>query len=120
MRCQQRVANRREFYRKRIELRSAKLKFRISIPESSDFFVSHEKLRAFCGKDNPDDCLALSRKGIKNSLSLQLVASVNPIFSTFARQQTVLWSFSASWLLDFRTSKVCQRFREKASLTARQ
>jgi len=62
-------------------------------------------------------CLAKVSKIIYPCNSL--LASI-PIFSTFARQQTVFTGNSTELLLDFRSSKVCWMFRKMVSLTARQ
>ena len=92
--------------------------FRTLIPESFRLFVPHEKSELSEEKTIQTILVAILRR-YRKSLSLQLVAGVNLIFSTFARQQSALWSFSTSCLLDFRLSKSCCIFRKRASLTAR-
>jgi hypothetical protein len=72
-------------------------------------FVLHEKPEAFCGKDDQDDLNGAACNGIENSLSLQLVASVNSNFLNLTRQQSVFTGNSTELFVcsDFRTSKVC-------------
>jgi hypothetical protein len=77
------------------------LKIRASIPESFRLFVPHEKSELSAEKAIQSTYLALSRKDIENSLSLQLVAASIRIFSTLQGnrwyygnfQRAVYWIF---------------------------
>jgi hypothetical protein len=74
--------------------------FRLLIPESFRLFVPHEKSELSAEKTIQTILVAISQR-LRNSLSLQLVASVNLIFSNLARQQSALREFPASWLFGF-------------------
>jgi hypothetical protein len=75
-------------------------RFRLSIPESSEVFVPHEN-SDFLRKDNPDDWLVASRKGIENYLSLQLVAGVILIFSNLCKVTVDITVISSELLFEF-------------------
>jgi hypothetical protein len=68
-----------EYFRKRIEKRLLDCIFRTQFQKALVFRFSR-KTQTFCEKDNPDDLIGAACKGIENSLSLQLVASVNSNF----------------------------------------
>ena len=106
----QRVASRRIFSRKRIEKRSVKLKTSNIIPESFRFFVSPRKTQSFLRKRQSRRQLVASRKASKIIYPCNLLLASILIFSTFARQQSVLREILSSCWLDFRSSKAVEGF----------
>jgi hypothetical protein len=102
-----------EYFRKRIEKRSIKLRFRTVIPESFSFSFFTKSLKLSAEKTIQTTNWSQSRRGIENSLSLQLVASVILIFSTFARQQTVFTGNSTELVIGFSFFKSLSEVSEK-------
>ena len=121
MRRQQRVASRRIVSRKRIEKRSAKLKISNNNSRKLQTFRSSRKPQNFLRKRQSRRLdWSLSRKGIENSLSWQLVAGVNSNFLKPMQgnsrhygnfQRVVVWIFVLQ--------KSARGFGKRASLTAR-
>jgi len=110
----------KNIFRKRIEKRLLDSRFRIQFQKASDFSFLTKSLKLSEEKTIQSTWLALSRKASKiiypgNSLLTSIL-----IFSAFARQQTVLWSFSASCCWIFVLQKSIVGFGKRAILTARQ
>jgi len=80
------------------------LKIRISIPESFRLFVSHEKSELSAEKTIQTTNWSLLAMASKISI-LATRCCVNPIFSTFARQQSAYYGHFSELLIGFRILK---------------
>jgi hypothetical protein len=102
-----------EYFRKRIEKRSIKLRFRTVIPESFSFSFFTKSLKLSAEKTIQTTNWSQSRRGIENSLSLQLVASVILIFSNLCEATDGITVISSELLIGFSYFKSLSEVSEK-------
>jgi len=95
-----------EYFRKRIEKRSVRLRVSNINSRKLQTFRSSRKVWTFCGKIIQTTNWSLSRKGIENSLSWQLVAASIRISSNPCEATVGITVISSELLSDFRISKV--------------
>ena len=103
----------KEYFRKRIEKRSAKLRFRLLIPESFRLFVPHEKSELSEEKTIQSTWLVTSRKASKILYPCNLLLRQFEFPQPLQGNRRYLREILPSCWLDFVLQKSCWIFREK-------
>jgi hypothetical protein len=109
-----------EYFRKRIEKRSARLEDFEHNSRKLQVFVSHENLRTFCGKDNPIDLTGAILQWYRKFSILATRCGVNSNFLNLCKATVGIYGKFYRAVVGFSFFKVWLEFREKGKLTARQ